>query len=172
MNWTMLGAIGEILGAVGVIVTLGYLATQIKHGTVATRSEAVREVLDQNSALLLRLGSDPQVVDVFGRGMVDPHSLSEEETVQFRALIMHMVNLWERLFHLDRASALDPWIVESNQKTRADLVGAPGFRSWFEARGHWLDSEFLAFLEKEIEASADFQMPNFREAAQSMEASE
>jgi hypothetical protein len=30
MNWEAIGAIGEILGAVAVVATLGYLATQIK----------------------------------------------------------------------------------------------------------------------------------------------
>ena len=30
MNWEAIGAIGEILGAIGVIVTLGYLAVQIR----------------------------------------------------------------------------------------------------------------------------------------------
>ena len=30
MNWEALGAIGEIVGAVAVVVTLGYLAVQIR----------------------------------------------------------------------------------------------------------------------------------------------
>ena len=30
MDWNAIGAIGEILGAVGVIITLGYLASQIR----------------------------------------------------------------------------------------------------------------------------------------------
>ncbi len=30
MNWEAIGAVGEVLGAIGVIVTLGYLAVQIR----------------------------------------------------------------------------------------------------------------------------------------------
>ena len=33
MNWEALGAIGEIVGAVAVVVTLGYLAVQIRKNT-------------------------------------------------------------------------------------------------------------------------------------------
>jgi hypothetical protein len=40
VDWTMIGAIGEILGAVGVIVTLIYLARQISENTVALQREA------------------------------------------------------------------------------------------------------------------------------------
>ena len=37
MNWEAIGATGEVLGAVGVIVTLGYLAIQIRQNTRAIR---------------------------------------------------------------------------------------------------------------------------------------
>jgi hypothetical protein len=30
MNWEALGAIGEIVGAIAVVVTIGYLAVQIR----------------------------------------------------------------------------------------------------------------------------------------------
>ena len=33
MNWEALGAIGEIVGAIAVIATLGYLAVQIRHNS-------------------------------------------------------------------------------------------------------------------------------------------
>lgn len=33
MNWEVAGAIGEIVGALGVIVTLGYLAVQIRENS-------------------------------------------------------------------------------------------------------------------------------------------
>ena len=50
MNWEAIGAIGELLGAAGVIATLGYLAFQIRQNTKQlgqeaqrTRAQAVRE---------------------------------------------------------------------------------------------------------------------------------
>ena len=38
MNWEALGAIGEIVGAVALVVTLGYLALQIRQNTQVLRS--------------------------------------------------------------------------------------------------------------------------------------
>ena len=40
MNWEALGAIGEIVGAVGVILTLGYLAVQIRQNVAQVRIRA------------------------------------------------------------------------------------------------------------------------------------
>ena len=36
MNWDAIGAIAELLGAVGVIASLVYLATQIRHSREQT----------------------------------------------------------------------------------------------------------------------------------------
>ena len=40
MNWEAIGAVGEILGAAGVIITLVYLASQLRQNTRALRSES------------------------------------------------------------------------------------------------------------------------------------
>ena len=41
MNWEAAGAIGEIVGAIAVVVTLAYFATQMKQTTKALRSGAL-----------------------------------------------------------------------------------------------------------------------------------
>jgi hypothetical protein len=43
MNWDALGAIGDFVSGMGVIVTLGYLAVQIRSNTNLVRGQAQRE---------------------------------------------------------------------------------------------------------------------------------
>jgi len=38
MNWDAIGAVGEVVGAICVVLTLGYLAVQIRQNTRATRA--------------------------------------------------------------------------------------------------------------------------------------
>ena len=38
MNWDAIGAVGEIIGALAVVLTLGYLAIQTRHSAAATQS--------------------------------------------------------------------------------------------------------------------------------------
>ena len=45
MNWEALGAIGEIVAAVAVVVTIGYLAVQIRQNTRSVRDSAFQEVI-------------------------------------------------------------------------------------------------------------------------------
>jgi hypothetical protein len=39
INWDAIGAIGEIVGALGVMVTVGYLAIQVRQNTFASRAQ-------------------------------------------------------------------------------------------------------------------------------------
>jgi hypothetical protein len=54
MNWEAVGAVGEILGAIAVLVTLIYLATQIKQHTLATRAVTNSMGASDDPALISR----------------------------------------------------------------------------------------------------------------------
>ena len=51
MNWEAIGAIGEILGAAGVIATLAYLAVQIRQNTKMARAATRQELAGQMQLL-------------------------------------------------------------------------------------------------------------------------
>ena len=42
MNWDALAAIGEIIGALAVVVTLGYLAIQVRHSVNVSEATAFK----------------------------------------------------------------------------------------------------------------------------------
>ncbi|MFT5287002.1 MAG: hypothetical protein ACI8TQ_003177 [Planctomycetota bacterium] len=44
MNWEAIGAVGEVLGAVAVILTLGYLAVQVRQSNRAMKSTALNSL--------------------------------------------------------------------------------------------------------------------------------
>jgi hypothetical protein len=46
MNWQAVGAMGEILGAFAVLITLGYLAAQVRQNTQAMKRSALSSVRD------------------------------------------------------------------------------------------------------------------------------
>ena len=47
MNWEAISAIGEILGAAGVIITLAYLAAQIRQNTKVSRGATRQDLAGQ-----------------------------------------------------------------------------------------------------------------------------
>lgn len=92
MNWEAIGAIGEIIGAVAVILTLGYLAVQIRQNTKAVRASALDSSVTAIGAIRQAVFSSGEVVSIYRRGLDSPHELDEDERERFR-LLMHNI-LW------------------------------------------------------------------------------
>jgi hypothetical protein len=94
----MIGAIGEILGAAGVIVTLAYLAKQIRQSNIAARQEATRETLDLNDRLLADVAKNPQLASIFRRGLANEPDLTPDEVMQLRTMFLRVSFLWQRMY--------------------------------------------------------------------------
>jgi len=58
MNWEAIGAIGEIAGAIGVVVTLAYLSVQLRQNTKASRLSAIQAASENSSRFSELLASD------------------------------------------------------------------------------------------------------------------
>ena len=57
MNWEALSAIGELVGAVGVVATLFYVAVQVRQNTRAVRAATLNAITSSHQAEL-RWSSD------------------------------------------------------------------------------------------------------------------
>jgi hypothetical protein len=69
MNWDALGAIGEIIGAAGVIVSLLYLASQVRNNSRQLRHSSAQAVLDKLNGLIGQLAFTAGAGDVWNRGL-------------------------------------------------------------------------------------------------------
>jgi len=98
MNWEAIGAVGEILGAIGVIATLGYLAVQIRQNTKSNRQAAARSTLDTINRLNLVIVERPEIADLAVRGMADREKLDFNDSLRFHMLMMSTLLLYQEGF--------------------------------------------------------------------------
>ena len=68
MNWEALGAIGEIVGAVAVVLTLGYVAVQLRQNTRVVRSGTEQAQADAHTGCLSLIAQDPDLTRLYLRG--------------------------------------------------------------------------------------------------------
>jgi len=84
LNWEAIGAIGEIVGAAGVVVTLIYLANQIRQNTIqleqntltakAAAQNASNEALRENRKAIFEF---LEMSEIYLRGNQRPQDLDE-----------------------------------------------------------------------------------------------
>jgi hypothetical protein len=92
MNWEIVGAISEIIGAIAVVITLAYLAIQMRQNNELRRCES-RQTLVSNDVTSLSVNLDN--IDVFEKYVSD-NELSAEE--QLRMSFMFTIDLRNREF--------------------------------------------------------------------------
>jgi len=97
MNWEALGAIGETLGAVAVLVTLAYVAVQVRHArdevrrsTSRARSEARRDALAMVSdARTLALLVKANVAEGAKPGPFNEYAMTHWGMTQEQAILLN-----------------------------------------------------------------------------------
>jgi hypothetical protein len=132
MNWEALGAIGEIVGAVAVILTLGYLALQIRQNTAAVATSTYDSVITGYNELNLTIASDPDLARIVHVGMYTPSSLDENERIRFAFIIRAVSNQYLKLLRLHEKGALPPDEWKTWGRELAQIYRTPGgsvFRS-------------------------------------------
>lgn len=84
MNWDAVGAIGEIVGALGVLVTLVYLATQIRDNTRSLQSASLQSVLEgPRDRYFLPMAQSGDMAEIFARGLTSLDNLDDGEKRRF-----------------------------------------------------------------------------------------
>ena len=95
MNWEAAGAIGEIIGASAVVLSVIYLAFQIKMQTEESRLAATRELSSQTQALMGVLLANPELIIRYGKAVQKYENLPNEDRLWAAMLFQRMFRVME-----------------------------------------------------------------------------
>ena len=160
MDIMELGAIGELVGGVAVVVTLVYLAIQVRQNTSAIQATTLYQAVDPMWDAALIPAQDPQFSDVLLRGLGDPRSLAPPERHQFIQWSNNILYAYENLFRLYEGGQVgdEAW---SNALLSSDwLFGSPGLRAVAETRQGPTSRRFFAYLNQRLGPPNDaYELP-------------
>lgn len=150
-----LGAIGEFIGSIGVIVTLIYLAMQIRSNTRATRAsagfEATHSWANLNETLSSR--SDDYLLPFVKTSRTQDFSgLTDVEYLRLTLFLRSMFQKLEGQFYLYRYGLLDRALWEQRSSVGKGFIIQSHLAEWWQ-----LEKEINTFTPDFIEAieSAD-----------------
>ncbi|MGD2167714.1 MAG: hypothetical protein PVF63_06365 [Gammaproteobacteria bacterium] len=143
MSLEEIGIVGELFGSLAVVVTLIYVALQLRQNTQAIRAAAVQSITETVATNVTNIAANPENASVFRRGLRQFPEMSETEQAQF-ALVMNSIflsqdgiywlyrngsfpeELWQR-----ELGALQLWLASEGGKAAWDeaLLSAP-FRDY------------------------------------------
>ena len=98
MNLNDLANLGQIIGAVAVVVSLIYVALQIRQNTNAIRSAAAQTVHEHFASWYRLVAAEPDLSQIVVNGLRDYSSLSEMQRARFIATYMAFVSYSQNAF--------------------------------------------------------------------------
>jgi len=145
MDLDTLAKLGEFIGGVFVVISLVYLAHQVRQNTRSLRSENYARVLERMSTLQARLSVDADLHHVFMVGAEDPGRLSRAQRIRFSWALYELFGAGEFMYHQSRDNALPPAVWARWEATIGWWLSHPGMRAWWAAKPAPLAADFEAF---------------------------
>ena len=132
MSIMELGALGEFVGAIGVILTLVYLAIQIRQNTRGIRASTVQAIQSAMNDAHSSVRNDLDSARVFRIGLA-AQDLTVDELVQFRMLMYSVFAQFESIFFQKQQGTLDQEIFERHCQAMDFYLSTPGGRAWWRS---------------------------------------
>ncbi|MEH6570916.1 MAG: hypothetical protein V7709_17675 [Halioglobus sp.] len=155
MNWDAVGASAEMLAAIGVIITLLYLASQIRQNTESNRFSRYDSFVHSVSNIRQAIIENEDVASIFDRGLRDPAELSDLEKVRFRNILYSAIHAMETLHLQLSQSGLDKEIWQRQTSLVDRIIGSPGGKNWWLEHRVEFDKNFVQAVDKFLDRSTD-----------------
>jgi hypothetical protein len=162
LNWDMVGALGELIGAAAVVLTLVYLARQVREASQEAQRNRFAHLNGEISRVADSWGADAEISDIVFRGLADPVSLTPHEAFRFNSSVFRMFRAWEAVFQYSVEGGVHQWGADGFQKAMTDLVGFPGMQKYWVDRRHWFSPDFIAEVDRLLPTTTGRMAESYR----------
>lgn len=148
MNWEAIGSLAEVVGAFAVVISLIYLAVQVRSGTrelrITTRDAAFQKLMEFNYYVM----SDPELGWIFQSGCRDFQSLDEKDRARLVHAMYSFFKMFENIYlhYLDDSVDQKVWL--HNSPMLLAYASQPGAQFYLSHRREIFDPRFWQFLEE------------------------
>ena len=152
-----LGNLGDFFGGVAVLVTLIYLAIQVRQNTAQTkiaseiaRADTYARSVESFSEFRSLLISDAEMADIYLRGSRDLGSLNPVERLRFYLILQQMFFTIQAA--LDNSITTGTKIENPAHSLGLDiLLKQQGIRDWWASEKSRYDASFIALVSSQLE---------------------
>jgi hypothetical protein len=147
MSWEALGAIGEAMGGAGVVLTLLYLAIQVRQHTAEMRSQASESVAENLREWLMPMIEDPELSRIFRMGAEGWDHFAPDDKARF----FHMAFVWlktiEAAHYQFVRGRLDPEVWKGWEAVVTSYLRGPGIQGYWCQRRQGFSASFQAYVD-------------------------
>ena len=151
MNWEALGAIANLLAAIGVIATLIYLAIQIRQNTKAVRSSSIQNLVQSFSTTAQAAVENGYIIPLLLKANAGTASLTEEERTQLHFWFIMTIRRFEGVYFQRNLGLVDAAVIEGFERSHIAILASKSGQAWWTSSKEIFNSGFVSYLEDLLE---------------------
>ncbi len=155
MNWDAIAALAELLAAVGVVISLVYLALQVRQNTdqVRLNSESLGMAHEMGGAqmsvdIALAVATDAELSELVGRGMSANSDLTVAERVRFGSFVYAALAGFQAGYYNYRKGFADSGAWQGHEGDLRETMRGPGARAWWPRIRMRFSPEFAKYVDE------------------------
>jgi len=152
MNLDALGNLGDLLGGIGVIATLLYLAAQIRTNTREVRSASLHALTVIHLEFQRAVWQDAELTRIWFDGLSGDAPLAEADGRRFMFMLISAARQWETAYRNTRGGSLESseWAGMHLELTRT-FAAKGALPYWSEIRKDGFPQDFVEYAEKAVQ---------------------
>jgi hypothetical protein len=143
--------VSELVGAIAVVVSLLYLAKQIRQGTESTNAAGFQAWQSDSAAHWLAIASNRELGRDVAACLQDSKNLSEDSWIPVASWMLNNIRQYQTTFVLHERGMIEDDLFAVEMTMAARNLHIPGIRQWWDAGGK------------------NQMLPRFRQALESMD---
>jgi len=157
MNWEAVGAISEAIGVVAILISLIYLAVQIRQSTQefsrgieATQLAAFESNIESGNRVRELLLLNPDLVELMTKGYASYTTLDTAAKVRFGLLLRNIFSSMQGAYIRHLSLENDSQGFEGSTRLLDEILQNPGVREWLQGKKPDWRSEFHELVDERL----------------------
>lgn len=147
MNLQVLQTVINAVGTISIVLTVVYLALQVRRSTQATYSQTYQFATQALGDMAAIVGDSKERSRIFSVGMADPKNLEEDEYLQFAYLGISLFRRYENVYFQYKSGMIDDDFWFGHRDNLLWFYHRPGTQVWWKERRLGFSRSFREFLE-------------------------
>jgi hypothetical protein len=153
MSLENLGNLGEFIGAIAVLVSVIYLALQIKQNTKSLITQTGQAIMSQGVNTSIDTAANERLMEILAK-LSDQRELTLAERMQYSIWMEGVVTNYSQIFYVHQQGSLDDNLLEAAESRLEKILSKPGALEWWSDCRSDFTQEFQDAVDRIIADSA------------------
>ena len=160
MDWEIITAVAETVGAFAVVASLIYLGVQTRNSATEDRARTMHDMSVEFSNWQMQVASDPAMTKIWTNGLADYNRLNDMEKAQFLLAAGAINRILDNIFQQYQAGRLKETIWKPYAFAFSVVANSSGSQEYMKVREGFHTEAFIEYW-KEIQENSANTTPTY-----------